>query len=491
MARLGTLDCERILKRTRLSSLAAEVLRNRFPDTDDPVKVWLPAKPKWNKILPDLDILRNELKAVKERGGKIVLYGHDDMDGVTGIFIGLRILRNENFHVVPIIPRRDIETYGIRPGRLKGVLEPGDLLLTVDYGCSAVEGVKWAREHGARIVITDHHTLNPPLPESHGMVDPQITGGAAADLAGCGVLYGALVHVFPKWENDPQLLAAVALGTVSDRVPFTEWNRYLLHCFSFIKESKLTEGLKLLMKNWPCRKHAWTGAMVRQKITSTIGKGDHSGISSMIDFMSSYDAAWCSQFWEKMKQNSEERGKALSDIVTAAIQKKDSEADALGMVLVFMDDIPCGMGGTLASRLCKIYRRGTIVVTRREDGKLVGDTRSIGDWNMAGFLVSMRDTFSSAGGHYRAAGFSYEHENWEELRNLLITHMTEYPTHPVPEPHIDLYLDELPDPGQFTCLAPFGPGFLPVAIKIGSMRYLLQLNNSCQANWCITEDSGE
>lgn len=491
MARLGTLDCERIMKRTRLSSLAAQVLENRFPDADDPVKVWLPAKPKWNNILPDLDILRSELEAVKKRGGKIVLYGHDDMDGVTGIFIGLRILRNENFHVVPIIPRRDIETYGIRPGRLKGVLEPEDLLLTVDYGCSAVEGVKWARDHGARIVVTDHHTLNPPLPEAHGMVNPQITGDAAADLAGCGVLYGALVHIFPKWENDPQLLAAVALGTVSDRVPFTEWNRYLLHCFSFIKESKLTEGLKLLMKNWPCRKHSWTGAMVRQKITSTIGKGDHSGISSMIDFMSSYDAAWCSRFWEDMKQNSEDRGKTLSDIVTSAIQRKDSEADALGMILVFMDDVPCGMGGTLASRLCKIYRRGTIVVTRREDGKLVGDTRSIGDWNMAGFLVSMRHVFSSAGGHYRAAGFSYEDTDWEKLRNLLVTHMTVYPTYPVPEPHIDLFLDELPDPAQFTCLAPFGPGFLPVAVKVGSMRYLLQLNNSCQANWCITEDSGE
>jgi single-stranded-DNA-specific exonuclease len=491
MARLGTIDCERIMKRTRLSPLAAEVLNQRFPDSPDPVSIWLPSKPKWNKILPDLDILQEELNAVKKRGGKIVLYGHDDMDGVTGIFIGLRVLRNENFHVVPIIPRRDIETYGIRPGRLKGVLEPKDLLLTVDYGCSAVEGVAWARDSGARVVITDHHTLNPPLPRAHGMVNPQTTGGAAADLAGCGVLYGALVHIFPQWENDPQLLAAVALGTVSDRVPFTEWNRYLLHSFSFIDRAKLTSGLKLLMGKWPCRKHAWTGAMVRQAITSTIGKGDYSGIASMIDFMSSYDTEWCLRFWDEMKSGSEERGKALSEVVTTAIQKKDSEADALGMILVFLEDVPCGMGGTLASRLCKIYRRGTIVVTRREDGKLVGDTRSIGDWNMAGFLVSMRDAFSSAGGHYRAAGFSYEETNWEDLRNLLISHMAEYPTQPVPEPHIDLVLEELPDPGQFTCLAPFGPGFLPIAVKVGSMRYLLHLNNKCQASWCITEDSGE
>jgi single-stranded-DNA-specific exonuclease len=491
MARLGTIDFERIMKRTRLSPLAAQVLKNRFPDESDPVNLWLPSRPDWSTLLPDLDILKDELFAVKKRGGKIILYGHDDMDGVTGIFIGLRILRSEGFHVVPIVPRRDIETYGIRPGRLKGILNPGDLLLTVDYGCSAVEGIAWARGLGARIVVTDHHTLNPPLPEAHGMVNPQITGGDAADLAGCGILYAALSHIFPKWENDAQLLAAVALGTVSDRVPFTEWNRYLLHCFAFIDVAKLTEGLKLLMQKWPCRKKAWTGAMVRQQITSTVGKGDNSGIASMIDFMFSYDAAWCRTVWNNMQEGSEERGRMLSDVVSLAIKKKDSESDALGMILVFLEDIPDGMGGTVASRLCKSYRRGTIVVTRREDGKLIGDTRSVGDWNMAGFLVSMRHIFSSAGGHYRAAGFSYEGTDWEELRNHLITHMTVYPTNPVPEPHIDLILDTLPEPAQFTCLAPFGPGFLPVAAKIGSMRYLLQLNNKGQATWCITEDSGE
>lgn len=120
MARLGTIDCERIMKRTRLSTLAAKVLRERFPDAPDPVKIWLPSKPRWERLLPDLDIFRSELEGVKKRGGKIVLYGHDDMDGVTGIFIGLRVLRNENFHVVPIIPRRDIETYGIGPGGFRG-----------------------------------------------------------------------------------------------------------------------------------------------------------------------------------------------------------------------------------------------------------------------------------------------------------------------------------------------------------------------------------
>jgi len=475
----------------RLTPLAIEVLKRRFPGESDPVKKWLPGKPRWEKALTGLDVLSEELRSLRKRRGKVVLYGHDDMDGITGLFVGLRVLRNEGFTVVPIIPRREIETYGIRPGRLQGVLEPGDLLLTVDCGCSALEGVAWARRNGSRVVITDHHMLNPPLPEAHAIIDPQPLGPPAADLAGCGVLYAALTSIFPAYENDPQLLAATALGTVSDRVPLSEWNRYLLHCFSTIKLERLTEGLKLLMEEWPCRKGAWTGAMVRSHITSTIGKGCNSGISNMLDFLFSFDRHWCRAFWEQMLKNSEERGQVLSELTGRAMNMKDPEADAFGMTLVFMDSIPQGMGGTLASRLCRIHRRGTIVVSRREDGVLVGDTRSVGDWNMAGFLVSMKDVFSSAGGHYRAAGFSYESPDWNALREILLSNMAEYPTHPVPRPHIDLHLEELPDPRVFTCLAPFGPGFLPVAVKIGGMRYLLQIHPNCQSNWCITEDSGE
>ncbi len=491
MALPGTLEFERVIKRTKLTPLAVEVLKSRFPDAPDPVKRWLPSKPRWERVLPDLDVLSHELKALKKRRGKIVLYGHDDMDGITGLFIGLKILRNEGYTVVPLIPRREIETYGIRPGRLQGVLEPGDLLLTVDYGCSAVEGVAWARRNGSSVIITDHHMLNPPLPDANGIIDPQPSGPPAADLAGCAVLYAALTSILPRYENDPQLLAATALGTISDRVPLSEWNRYLLHCFSLIRTDHLTEGLKLLMEEWPCREGNWTGSMVRSHITSTIGKGYNSGISNMLDFMFSYDRRWCKALWKQMVKSSEERGQLLSELVGRSMNLKDPEADAFGMIMVFMDDIPPGMGGTLASRLCRIHRRGTIVVTRREDGMLVGDTRSVGDWNMAGFLVSMRDAFSSAGGHYRAAGFSYESPDWHALRELLLSHMAEYPTCPVPPPHIDLFVDELPDPRVFTCLAPFGPGFLPVALKIGSMRYLLQLQQNGQPSWCITEDSGE
>ncbi len=80
--------------------------------------------------------------------------------------------------------------------------------------------------------------------------------------------------------------------------------------------------------------------------------------------------------------------------------------------------------------------------------------------------------------------------SWSELRELLLSKMVEYPVDPVPIPHIDLVVDELPDPAEFLCLAPFGGKFLPPAVKKGKMRYLMNIGEN-SVSWFITEESGD
>lgn len=474
----------------RNAELARKVLENRFPGAEDPVMEWLPDKPDWSQELPDIDVLEKELSLLGKRGGKVVLYGHDDMDGITGLYIGRRILREQGFQVVPVYPRRSIEDYGLLPERMKGLLDPGDLLLTVDYGCSSTSGVKWAIDRGARVVITDHHTLNHPLPPAHGMVNPQKVGPPATYLAGCSVLYAALVSVYPRWENHPELLTAVAVGTVSDRVPMLGWNRYLLEMFMQVSLEQLNGGPAVLAEEWPSRRRAWTGAMVRHAITSVVGKGEGSGIQLMLDFMEDQSYKRCRKTWKRLTRQSRRRSHVLSEIFSRAIRERDDQASAYGMNLVYLDHLPDGMGGTLASRLSRITHRGTIIVSPREKGKLVGEARSFGDWNMADFLVSMGDVFTSAGGHRMAAGFSCQGLSWPQLREKLLSRMSEYPVDPVPRPHVDLVVDELPDPAEFLCLAPFGGGFLPPAVKKNNMRYLLNVGENV-SSWFITEESGD
>lgn len=476
--------------RCTLTPLGRQVLRKRFPDAGDPMREWLPERPDWRSGLPDVDVLERELHGLRQRGGKVVLYGHDDMDGITGLYVGMKILGGEGFEVIPLLPQRGTDDYGLQPERMEGVLQPGDLLLTVDYGCSAVKGVRWARELGARVVITDHHTLNPPLPDSHGMVNPQATGSPAVVLAGCGVLYGALVSIYPSWENRADLLTAVSLGSVSDRVPLLSWNRYILEEFRKMDIDELQGGIRVLAEEWPSRDSAWTGSMVRQQLTSTVGKGEGSGVDLLLDFMRDTDITGCRRVWKDLGRRGRQRAGMLSRLFSQALKNRDDQASAYGMTLVYMDTIPDGMGGTLANKLSRITRRGALVVSPREGGKLVGEARSMGDWDMAGFLVSMLDHFISAGGHKMAAGFSCEGMSWEDLRELLLSRIAEYPVDPVPEPHVDLVVNDLPDPEEFLCLAPFGSGFLPPALMKGSLRYLLQVGQTT-ASWCITEESGD
>lgn len=473
-----------------LTDIALEVLRKRFPHSDNPVKDWLPGRPDWEEGLPDLNVLKQELIDLRTRNGKIVLYGHDDMDGITGLFIGLTILRGEGYTVIPIIPNSSTDDYGIRPARMKGILESGDLLLTVDYGCSAVKGVSWAVEQGARVVITDHHLLNPPLPPAHGLIDPQIFGLPGTVLAGCAVLYAALISIYPRWENRSNLLAAVALGTVADRVPLSGWNRYLLAEFSKINIGKLTSGMRKFIDEWPARGSTWTGLIVRQKIISVIGKGEGGGIDRLLEFMMSYDEKSIVRQWTAMRKTSKKRSRILSNYFTIAMQNSDEQAAAYGMTLIYMDSLPPGMGGALANRISKIDKRSVIVVSQRKNGVLGGEARSVGDWNVAEFLTGMKDVFTSAGGHKMAAGFSCKDKSWEELREVLLSRMTEYPAEYVMPPHIDLQVDELPDPNEFKCLAPFGPGFLPPAVKKNSLRYLLHVSENT-VSWRISDESGD
>jgi len=122
-----------------LTGTALEVLRKRFPNSPDPAAEWRPGRPAWRSMLPELEVLESELSSLRRRGGKVVLYGHDDVDGITGIYVGRAMLDRLGFRVVPIIPDRASEDYGLLPSRMDGLVESGDLLLTVDSGCSAVE----------------------------------------------------------------------------------------------------------------------------------------------------------------------------------------------------------------------------------------------------------------------------------------------------------------------------------------------------------------
>jgi single-stranded-DNA-specific exonuclease len=173
-------------------------------------------------------------RAITEKQSVMIL-GDFDADGATStavamLGLGMMGLERVDFRV----PSRFADGYGLTPGIIDRLKEEGalpDLLVTVDNGIAAVDGVRAAKELGIAVVVTDHHLAGETLPDADAIVNPNQPDCSflSKHAAGVGVMFYVLTALRKHLrENDqlrdPQpnlgsLLDLVALGTVADVVP--------------------------------------------------------------------------------------------------------------------------------------------------------------------------------------------------------------------------------------------------------------------------------
>ena len=125
------------------------------------------------------------------RGGRIVVHGDYDVDGVCATAVMVRALRSLGANVGWFLPGRIDDGYGLSAETVARLAAGDcDLLLTVDCAVTAVEEVAAARAGGLEVVVTDHHAprADGALPDCP-IVHPALCGYPCADLCGTGVAY--------------------------------------------------------------------------------------------------------------------------------------------------------------------------------------------------------------------------------------------------------------------------------------------------------------
>ena len=131
------------------------------------------------------------LAAVRVRR-KIVVFGDYDCDGVCATAILVRTLEALKASVVPFLPERLTEGYGMSgPSLARLLAEQPDvgLVVTVDNGINAVEQVAELKKRGIPVVVTDHHLPCPELPDCP-VVNPKVAASAELEgLCGAGVAF--------------------------------------------------------------------------------------------------------------------------------------------------------------------------------------------------------------------------------------------------------------------------------------------------------------
>jgi len=127
---------------------------------------------------------------------RLLIIADYDADGATACAVGVRGLRLLGAQVDFIVPNRLEHGYGLTPDIVKLAAErQPDLIVTVDNGIAAVDGVAAANALGIPVLVTDHHLPGDALPDAACIVNPNqpSCGFASKNLAGVGVMFYVLL----------------------------------------------------------------------------------------------------------------------------------------------------------------------------------------------------------------------------------------------------------------------------------------------------------
>lgn len=384
-------------------------------------------------------------QAIEEKK-RIIVVGDFDADGATSSalsVLALRMLGSNN--VDYLVPNRFEDGYGLSPEVVDQALELGaEMIMTVDNGVSSIEGVRYAKENGITILVTDHHLPGQVLPDVDAMVNPNLESCAfpSKALAGVGVAFYLMMAlcVYMRKQNwfaqqgmqEPKLMELidlVALGTVADVVPLDENNRILVHQgLQRIRAGKARPGIQALIE--VAKRDA------RRLVASDFGfaLGPRINAAGRLDDMSFgvellmsnniHAARRMASELDGLNQTRKEIEEGMKQEAMAfceRLQFGENSELPYGLAL-FQRDWHQGVIGILASRIKEKFHRPVIAFADGGEGTIKGSCRSIPGLHMRDALDFI-DTQNPGliikfGGHAMAAGLTIKEQDFERFCRL-------------------------------------------------------------------------
>ncbi|MDD3395746.1 MAG: single-stranded-DNA-specific exonuclease RecJ [Acidaminococcaceae bacterium] len=419
---------DKLVAELKISPLVLGVLANRGMQDPEDIKTFLygASQPFHDPfLLKDMDRAVERILLALHNKEKITVYGDYDVDGMTASSLLYLFLKKQGALVDVYIPRREDEGYGLNSEALQNLFEQGTtLLITVDSGISGSKEVADAPA-GMDIVITDHHTPPPVLPEAYAIINPHQQGCAYPfkQLAGVGVAFKLCQALFKKITGSNELwrghLEFVAMGTVADIVPLVGENRELVRMGlkSFRKTS--SKGLRELIR---VAQIAPTKQITSETIgfilaprLNAVGRLEHA--LSAVHLLTTEEDKQAKEIAEFLNQENITRqaiSKKIFEEAEALLQQQDTIDTA---IVLYKEEWHAGVIGIVASRLVDKYHLPAILLTKDGD-KVKGSCRSIPPLNLYEALAGSQECLLQFGGHKQAAGLTLQLEQVERFKQV-------------------------------------------------------------------------
>ncbi len=342
------------------------------------------------------------ISAIKNKE-KIVVYSDYDADGITAAAILWETLFDLGADVMPYVPHRIKEGYGLFIPAIEKMAANGvDLIITVDQGVTATKQVDAANKLGIDVVITDHHVLPQVTPKAFALVHSLKLCGAGVAWRLCWEIIGLYKPDYQKKLLEKLELAAIA--TVADLVPLNGACRSIVK-FGLEQLSQTKRpGLKSLMRDSKISGDMGTyeiGHILAPRINA-MGRIEH-GLDSL-RLICAKNQEQADRLASLLAKTNSKRQDLTSGAVTSAFEQIDIQ-QLVGVVA--SDQWHEGVIGLVASRLVDAHHKPMIVISRGETFSK-GSARSIPGFNIVEAIRNSSEFLVDAGGHPMAAGFTIE-----------------------------------------------------------------------------------
>ncbi len=375
----------------------------------------------------------NIFTEVVANNGKIKMVCDADCDGLGTYTLFYNFFRHFPYQNIEIVITNRKEGYGMIPKHITDA----DLYITADNGITAVPATQLAKEKGAKVIITDHHQLDPELDIisiADAVVDPHQPGDTFPypDISGTFVLWFFLKALSDKYgmklDMYEEFLPELAITTLSDVMSLNKHlNRFVVsdfvNRFPDIDHREYINTFRSEVNDDPIAEDFSFGLTPMINAAQRLSIADHAA-QFMVADTPEKSLEWF-QFIKTLNDNRKERQQTL----LSYIEKHFKEYIKAPFIIIpghFHSEYK-GVLGIIAGRLADTHHKPAIVLNYNEASKSYsGSGRSTGNVNILD-LLRKNDYVANVGGHKVALGVTINEDVFNDFYTSLMEETKKIP----------------------------------------------------------------
>lgn len=417
-----------IMREAGLPHFIATTLVARGIKTSDDAKRFLDISidRNWRDpyTIPGMEKIVNSLqKAILEKK-RIIVFGDFDLDGISATAVMTRALRALGGSVIPFVPNRFEEGYGVSKKAIERCMQASpDLIITVDCGIANGEEIEILKDRGVEVLVTDHHEASDLIPQDVPICDPKYNGDEEDGmLAGVGVALKVVQALgtrfgFPYlWHS---YLDLACLGTLADMMPMKGQNRALVQEGLARIRKKTRYSISAILQKCGFLDKPISYQTLSFSIIPRLNSAGRMGNSECaLDLLLAEEEKEAYRLSEKLEELNIKRREMESQLEELAMEQASKAWHNQSCLILSGENWHEGVKGIIASHVVNEYNVPTILFSIDGD-EARGSGRTFGNINLFEAVDAQKDLLIKYGGHKGAVGVTIKTKNLPEFERRI------------------------------------------------------------------------